>query len=205
MGDQTTLSKMDLEGLEKLYGEIGVSRFPSKMPFTYSKIPIAGCIGVDDNLIKAKWEYYKDALGDCQTGVTVMGIFNSKYVQFERGMIYHTPSGVFVIYGHIYELYNNKPTVRLGLPISDEEDINDESKGLLSSWKINGYTRISKFENGVIICGPKKNALALTNEKFAEGPVKPHSISEKASPTPIPQQNNNKVTKSKKSLIFNKQ
>ncbi len=205
MGDQTTLSKMDIEGLEKLYGEIGVSRFPSRMPFTYSKIPIAGCIGVDDNLIKAKWEYYKDALGDCQTGVIGMGILNSKYVQFQRGIIYHTPRGIFVIYGYIYELYNNKPTVRLGLPLSDEEDINDESKGLLSSWKINGYTRISKFESGVIVWGPKKNALALTNEKFGEGPVKAPPVSEKASPTPIPQQSNSKITKSNKSLILKKQ
>lgn len=202
LGQRDALSKMDLDGLNQLYGEIGISRPPLGMPFIASNVPVAGCIGVDDNLIKAKWEYYKDALGDCETGIINLGVFASTSVQFQWGVIYHTPKGVFVIYGDIYQLYKTNTTVNLGLPISDEEDINDESKGLLASWKLNGYRRISRFEKGAIVWGaPQKKTMTLSNEQFAEGPVKP-KISEEASPTPVIHPKNNKIIKTKSSLIF---
>lgn len=170
MGNRTALTQMDLDGLDKLYGEIGISRFPSQIPFVSSKVPIAGCIGVADNLIKAKWNIYKNVLGDCQTGVISLGIFNTTYVDFDFGQIYHSPHGVSAIYGAIYELFKAENGMgKFGFPLRDEEDIKDSDKGL-GSWNKAGYTRVSKFEKGVIIWGPQKKAKALTTEDFIEGP-----------------------------------
>lgn len=162
MGAQTTLSKMDIAGLDEYYREIGISRFPSGIPFTYSKLPIAGCIGVADQQIKTKWIQYKKVLGNCQTGAISMGIFNTTYVQFDNGVIYHSPHGVFAVYGAIYQLFKTIGTGKTGFPISDEEDISKDHY----SQRIAGYTRVSKFEKGVIIWGPNKNALFQTNDVF---------------------------------------
>jgi hypothetical protein len=171
MGNRVALTKMDLDGLDKLYGGIGISRFPSQMPFVSAKVPIAGCIGVADNLIRAKWDVYKNALGDCQTAVISLGIFKTTYVQFEYGQIYHSPHGVFAVYGDIYQLFKAQNGMgNFGFPLRDEEDINDADKGIFASWNKAGYTRVSKFEKGVIIWGPQKKAKALTNEIFIEGP-----------------------------------
>jgi hypothetical protein len=182
MGNRTTLSKMDLDGLDAFYGAIGISRFPCNVPFISSKVPVAGCIGVADQLIRAKWDYYKEALGDCQTGVISMGIFGATYVQFERGVIYHSSHGVFAVYGNIYQLYKSQNT---GIPISDEEDINGTLNNVLLNWNKTGYTRVSKFEKYVIIWGPQKMATVLTNEKFLQGPFSfDQKIDEKVQPMP---------------------
>ena len=69
IGNRAALTKMDLDGLDKLYGSIGISRFPSQMLFVSSKVPVAGCIGVADNLIRNKWDFYKNVLGDCKSSV----------------------------------------------------------------------------------------------------------------------------------------
>jgi hypothetical protein len=168
---KTTLSKMDLDGLDVLYRGIGISRFPSNTPFVSSKVPIAGCIGVSDNLIRAKWDYYKNALGDCRSKVTSLGIFNASYVDFEHGQIYHTARGVFAVYGVIFQLFKQQNGMgSFGLPVSDEEEIKDGDKNIFSSWSRAGYTRVSKFEKGIIVWGPTKGAKQLTNESFADGP-----------------------------------
>jgi hypothetical protein len=170
MGAQTGLTDMDRTGLDRFYGELGISRFPCQIPFVSSKLPVTGCVGVADKAIRNKWDFYKDQLGDCQTGVISMGIFNSTYVQFERGQIYHSPHGVQAVYGDIYQLFaatNGMGTY--GLPLTDESDIRDAEKGI-SSWQKAGYIRINTFEKGVIVWGPQKKAKALTNDQFAAGP-----------------------------------
>jgi hypothetical protein len=71
-----------------------------------------------------------------------------------------------------------------GCPLRDEEDINDADKGIFASWNKAGYTRVSKFEKGVIVWGPQKKAKALTNEIFAEGPHPPKTtVTEESKPT----------------------
>lgn len=188
MGNRIALTKMDMDGLDKLYGGIGISRFPSQTPFVSAKVPVAGCIGVADNLIRAKWDVYKNALGDCQTGVISMGIFNATYVQFEFGQIYHSSHGVSAVYGDIYQLFKAQNGLgNFGFPLRDEEDINDADKGIFASWNKAGYTRVSKFEKGVIIWGPQKKAKPLTNEIFTEGPhpITKATINEKERVSPV--------------------
>jgi astacin (peptidase family M12A) len=170
MGSSNALTQMDRDGLDKFYGEMGISRFPCQTPFVSSKLPVAGCIGVDDILIRNKWDFYKGQLGDCQSGVISMGILNTTYVQFERGQIYHSPHGVYAVYGDIYQLFAaTNGMSKYGFPISDESDVKDAAKGM-SSWQKAGYTRASNFEKGVIVWGPAKKARALTTEDFAAGP-----------------------------------
>ncbi len=171
IGNRATLTKMDLDGLDKLYGGIGISRFPSQMPFVSSKVPVAGCIGVADDLIRNKWDFYKNALGDCQSSVISLGIFNATYVQFDFGEIYHSTHGVYAVYGDIYQLFKAQNGMgKFGFPLSDEMNIDDADKGIFASWSKAGYTRVSKFEKGIIVWGPQKKANALTTEKFNEGP-----------------------------------
>jgi hypothetical protein len=170
IGNRIMLTQMDKDGLDALYGGLGISRFPCQTPFVSSKLPVAGCIGVADNLIRNKWDYYRSQLGDCQTGVISLGIFNTTYVQLERGQIYHSPHGVFAIYGDIYQLFAATNGMgAYGFPLTDESDINDTNKGL-ASWVKAGYTRISTFEKGIIIWGPQKKARSLSNDQFAAGP-----------------------------------
>jgi len=178
MNTKATLSKMDLDGLDALYRGLGISRFPSNTPFVSSKVPIAGCIGVSDNLIRAKWDYYKNTLGDCRSNVISLGIFNATFVEFEHGEIYHTTSGVFAIYGFIFQYFKPQNGIgNFGLPISDEEAINDADKNIFYSWNRAGYTRVSKFEKSIIIWGPTKGAKQVTTESFAAGPHPLHQTS----------------------------
>ncbi len=170
MGNNTLLSQMDKDGLDKFYGEMGISRFPSQTPFVSSRLPVAGCVGVGDLLIRNKWDFYRSQLGDCQTGLIGMGLFNTTYVQFERGQIYNSPHGVHAIYGDIYQLFAaNNGMGTYGIPLTDESDINDGSKGI-ASWLKAGYTRVSTFEKGIIAWGPAKKAKSLTKEEYVAGP-----------------------------------
>ncbi|MEO7048810.1 MAG: M12 family metallopeptidase [Ferruginibacter sp.] len=171
IGNRASLSPMDIDGLDKLYSGIGISRSPCNIPFVSSKVPIAGCSGLTDNMIRAKWDYYRNVLGDCQTDASFNGSSYLLYAQFQNGVIYHTSLGVFAVYGDIYKLFKSQNAVaHFGFPLNDETDIKDAAKGPLGSWQKVGYTRISKFEKGVIIWGPGKGAKELSNEKFAEGP-----------------------------------
>jgi len=161
LGNRVTLSKQDLDGLDQFYRGIGVSRFPSKQSFIASNVPVAGCLRVSDDLIKSKWNSYNKALGDCVTGVITLGISNSSYVQFQKGEIYHTPSGVFVVHGDIYLYFKSENGLgKFGLPVRDEEDLPN------SNLSRSGYNRISKFEKGVIVWGPNKNATFYSNESY---------------------------------------
>lgn len=172
IGNRVGLTKMDLEGLDKLYAGIGISRFPCNVPFVSSKVPIAGCIGVSDNLIKAKWNYYRNVLGDCLSGVVSMRVFNTTYVEFEYGQVYHSPHGVFAVYGSIYQFFKTHNGLgTFGFPLSDEMAIDDREKQPLNSWNRSGYTRVSKFEKAVILWGPGTGSKQVTAEKFAEGPA----------------------------------
>ena len=171
IGNRASLSPMDIDGLDKLYRGIGISRFPCNTPFVSSKVPIAGCSGLTDKLIRAKWDYYRNVLGDCQSDVSFNGNSNLLYAQFQYGVIYHISLGIFAVYGDIYQLFKSRNAVaHFGFPLSDEADIKDAAKGPLGSWQKAGYTRVSKFEKGIIIWGPGKGAKELSNEKFSEGP-----------------------------------
>lgn len=170
MGSQSGLSQADLAGLDEFYRGIGVSRFPSQMPFVSSKVPVEGCVGVDDVDIRNKWDVYRDVLGDCTSNVIAMGIFNATHVQFQFGEIYHSAHGIAAVYGDIYQYYAGQGGLgKFGMPMSDEREIRDADQGI-GSWNKAGYTRLSQFEKGVIIWGPHKPSVFHTNEVFAAGP-----------------------------------
>jgi hypothetical protein len=170
IGNRISLTQKDLDGLDKLYAGIGISRFPCNIPFVSSKVPIAGCSGLTDNLIRAKWDYYKDVLGDCVSDASFNGSATMLYAQFEYGVIYHTSIGAFAVYGDIYKLFKAHNGVgNFGFPLNDEAAIKDADKGI-GSWQKSGYTRVSRFEKGIIIWGSTKGAKELTNQAFAEGP-----------------------------------
>ncbi len=169
-GTQTALTQTDLNGLDELYRGIGISRFPCQIPFVSSKVPISGCVGVSDDSIRAKWDFYRAQLGDCQSGQITLALFGTNYVTFEHGQVYHSPHGVKAVYGDIYQFFASTNGMgNYGLPLTDESDINDAAKGL-GSWVRAGYTRFNKFEKGVIIWGPSKKAKALTLEQYTVGP-----------------------------------
>ncbi|MBS1665436.1 MAG: hypothetical protein JST68_30620 [Bacteroidetes bacterium] len=170
MGVQAALTQTDLNGLDELYRGIGISRFPCQIPFVSARVPIQGCVGVSDDSIRAKWDYYRGALGDCQSGQVTLALFGTNYVTFEHGQVYHSPHGVHAIYGDIYQLFvSTNGMGGHGLPMTDESDINDAKKGL-SSWVKAGYTRFNRFEKDVIVWGPVKKARVLTTEQFNAGP-----------------------------------
>lgn len=173
MGTQTALTQLDLNGLDELYRGIGISRFPCQIPFVSSKVPISGCAGVSDPAIRAKWDYYKGILGDCESGQQTLALFGTNFVTYEHGQIYHSPHGTCAIYGDIYQLFASTGAMgTYGLPMTDESDIHDENKGL-GSWVKAGYTRFNKFEKSVIIWGPQKKTRVLTPDQFAK---EPHSL-----------------------------
>ncbi len=169
MGAQS-LTQQDINGLDEFYRGIGISRFPCQVPFVSSKVPIAGCIGIEDIQIRNKWDFYKDALGDCISNVIGMGIFNATYVQFQNGEIYHSAHGTAAVYGDIFQYYASQGKLgKFGIPLSDEQEIRDIDKGI-ASWNRAGYTRVSKFEKGMILWGPNKASTFYTIDAFAAGP-----------------------------------
>lgn len=160
-GTNSFLTKMDLDGLDAYYRGVGVSRFPSNTAFIPSNLPVAGCYGITDISLKNKWIGNKTALGSCVSGMISLGIFNTTYVQFEKGEIYHSPHGINVIYGNIYIYFKTHNGIGMtGLPLTDEEDVP------ASALKASGYIRENKFEKGVIVWGPTKAAIFYTNESY---------------------------------------
>ncbi len=167
IGSRDALSKMDLDGLDALYREIGVSRFPCYTPFNAANVPISGCIGVTDRLIVDKWNTLRGALGDCTSGLIYIGNSGASMVQFEDGAIYHSARGIYAIYGNIHKLFKTKGVAYFGFPISDEENI----PGIFAGWRGLGYTRVSKFENRTIIWGQTPGAKSMSNKDYATGPL----------------------------------
>lgn len=167
MGQRSTLSAADKAGLDEFYRGIGISRFPCGIPFESSHVPVAGCIGVNDNDIRSKWANNKSVLGDCTSGVTNLGISGGLFTTFQYGAIYKSPLGVYMVYGSIYAFFSKKGGLgQFGFPVSDEKDVTP-ADGL---WSKFGYSRMSRFEKGVILWG-SAGTVFKTNEEFKKGPL----------------------------------
>ncbi|MBO9566251.1 MAG: hypothetical protein J7621_25990 [Niastella sp.] len=127
---------------------------------------------IKDMAIRRKWVEQNGAIGYPTGDVESLGLLRGTFVPFQNARIYQSATGIFLVQGDIYRYYEAQGGVsKFGFPLTDEQAIEDGAKGQLASWSLAGYTRVSKFQNGVILSGANKKAIYHTNEKYAAGPL----------------------------------
>lgn len=127
---------------------------------------------VRDPAIRLKWAENASIVGNSVGAVQDLGLLGGSLLQLEHGRIYQSRSGTFLLQGDILGYYVEKNgEISFGLPVSDEEVINDSKKGKLASWNEAGYTRVSRFRQGVIVWGPQRKAVYHSMDKYLTGPM----------------------------------